>query len=194
MSHENNHEMTRIALREEVERSLESVLPTVPEKKKREAATRVEQLFERYSSPYPDPQTLARIEELAPGSTEKIIAATLQDLEHRRTMDLREADQKEREMNFVKEIATVEVNSVRQGRWLGFFAYIACLTFAVVMYRSGSENLAYAAFGTAAIGIIAQLIRGGSSGISISGSDEEDDSSTSKTGETMGKRPPAKRS
>jgi uncharacterized membrane protein len=192
MSHENNHELTRIALREEVERSLESVLPsTVPARKKQEAATRVEQLFERYSSPYPDPNFLARIEELAPGSTKQIIAATLEDLTHRRTMDMREADQKEREMNFVKDIASTEVGSVRQGRWLGFFAYIACLVFSGTMYSAGSEKLAYAAFGVAALGVISQLIRGGQSGLSITASATEEDDE--KDGEKPGKNVPAKK-
>jgi Predicted membrane protein (DUF2335) len=85
MSHENKHELTRISLREEVERSLESVLPgNLPDKKKREAATKVEQILERYSSPYPDPATLSRLETLAPGCAGQIIAATIKDLEHRR--------------------------------------------------------------------------------------------------------------
>jgi uncharacterized membrane protein len=168
MSHENNHELTRISLREQVERSLESVLPAnVPAKQKREAVTRVEQILERYSSPYPDPNFLAKIEELAPGSAEKILSATLQDLEHRRAMDLRQADLKEQEISFIKEIAGAEVGSVKQGRWLGFFAYIACLVFSGAMFYAGSEKLAFAGFGAAALGIIAQLIRGGGSGISI---------------------------
>jgi uncharacterized membrane protein len=171
MSHENNHELTRISLREEVERSLEGVLPgNFPAKQKREAVARVEQILERYSSPYPDPNFLAKIEELAPGSAERIVAATLEDLQHRRTMDLRQADLKSEEINFVKEIAGAEVGSVRQGRWLGFFAYLACLIFSGAMFYAGSEKLAIAGFGAAAIGIVAQLIKGGSSGISITAS------------------------
>jgi Predicted membrane protein (DUF2335) len=181
MSHENNHELTRIALREEVERSLESVLPAnVPDKKKREAATKVEQILERYSSPYPDPATLARLESLAPGSAGQIIAATIQDLEHRRTMDARNLDVREREIGLVKELAGGEIGSVRQGRWLGFFAYIGCLAFSGSMHVLGSETLALAGFGTAALGIIAQLIRGGGSGISVSAADAPDEKEPKK--------------
>ncbi|MDR3483700.1 MAG: hypothetical protein P4M05_02170 [Bradyrhizobium sp.] len=176
MSHDNNHEITRISFREEVERSLESVLPAnVPAKQKREAVTRVEQILERYNSPYPDPNFLAKIEELAPGSAEKIVAATLEDLQHRRAMDLRQADIREREINFVKDIANSEVGSVKQGRWLGFLAYVGCLIFSGTMYYAGSEKLAFAGFGAAAIGIVAQLIRGGSSGISITAGKSGDD-------------------
>lgn len=173
MSHENNHELTRIALREEVERSLESVLPAnLPDKKRREAATKVEQILERYSSPYPDPATLGRLESLAPGSASEIIAATIRDLEHRRQMDAQQLDLRKEEIALVRGLAAGEVGSIRQGRWLGFFAYLACLGFSGSMYVLGSEPLAFAGFGAAALGIIAQLIRGGGSGISISATQE----------------------
>lgn len=169
MSHDNNHELTRIALREEVERSLESVLPRdLPDKKRREAATKVEQILERYSSPYPDPNFLTRIEELAPGAAGEIITATLKDLEHRRAMDICEVEARDNEISLVRELARGEMNSVQQGRWLGFAAYLACLLFSGTMYVLGSERLAIAGFGAAALGIIVQLIKGGSSGISIS--------------------------
>lgn len=188
MSHENNHELTRVALREEVERSLESVLPSnVPAKQKREAVTRVEQIFERYSSPYPDANFLARIEELSPGSAKLIISATIEDLAHRRAMDIRQADQRDSEMKLVKGIADGELNSVRQGRWLGFYAYLACLIFSGAMFLAGSEKLAFAGFGAAALGIIAQLIRGGSSGISITATQAPDEKPDQQP------RPPAKR-
>lgn len=157
-----------------------------------EAVARVEQILERYSSPYPDPIFLAKIEELAPGSAERIVTATLEDLQHRRVMDLRQADIKSQELTFVKDIAGAEVSSVKQGRWLGFFAYLACLGFSGAMYYAGSEKLAFAGFGAAAIGIVAQLIRGGSSGISITAATPPNDDDDDKL-ETPKETRPAKR-
>lgn len=87
------------------------------------------------------------------------------------------ADQKERDTNLLKEIENIEVRSVREGRWLGFLAYISCLFFSGYMYLAGSEHLAYVAFSAAAVavGIIVQLIRGGKSGVSIISNPPHDD-------------------
>lgn len=190
MTHENNHEVTRVSFREEVERSLESTLPsTVPAKQKREAATRVEQILERYSSPYPDPQFLARIEQLAPGSAKDIVAATLKDLEHRRSIDTKKLELKSEEIGLIKGITSGEMASVRQGRFIGLAAYLACLLFSGTMFVLGSQTLALAGFGAAALGIITQLIRGGgSSGVMISaGPDEEESKKPSTEVATTGK-------
>jgi hypothetical protein len=83
-------------------------------------------------------------------------------------LDKLELDVRQREIGLVQGLASGEVGSVRQGRWLGFFAYIACLIFSGTMFVLGSETLALAGFGAAALGIIVQLIKGGGSGISIS--------------------------
>jgi hypothetical protein len=158
---DHSHELTAtVALRKEVGEALGTALPA---KQKQEVVQRVEQIVERYSSPYPDPNYLAQIEQLAPGATRDIINASIEDLQHRRKMDERQLDLHEREMNLVQGIADAETRSVRQGRWIGFCAYLACLAFSGGMYVLGSEMLAIAGFSTAATGIIIQLIRGSTS-------------------------------
>ncbi len=167
--HQNNHELTRVSLREEVERTLEGVLPaSVPLRQKREVFTKVEQIVERYSGPYPDPDFLRQLNEIAPGSAQEIIKATIEDLAHRREMDRRQLDVKQEELDLVRTIAANEVGSVKHGRTIGLIAYLACLTFSATSFALGSQTLALAGFGAAALGIIAQLIRGGSGGVTIS--------------------------
>lgn len=160
-TNDHSHELTTtVAVREEVDRALG---PNFPGKQRQEVVQKVEQIIERYSSPYPDPQYLGQIEKLCPGATKDIIAASIEDLQHRHKIEAGAQEVKREEISLIKGIAQAEVGSVKQGRWLGFAAYIACLIFSGVMFYLGSEHLALAGFGAAALGIIAQLIRGGGS-------------------------------
>lgn len=160
-NHKNDHShesVVTVAVRQEVERAIAA---SVPVDKRQELVQRVEQIVDRYSSPYPDAAYLEKIERLAPGATRDIINASVEDLKHRRRMDERQADLHASEIELVHDLAAAETSSVGQGRWIGFSAYIACLLFSGTMYALGSEKLAFAGFGTAALGIIVQLIRGG---------------------------------
>lgn len=158
---DHSHELTAtVAIREEVDRALGT---SVSAKQKQEVVQRVEQIVERYSSPYPDADYLAKIEQLAPGATRDILTASMDDLQHRRKMDERQLELRENELKLVEKIADSEARSVGQGRWIGFSAYIACLVFSAGIYALGSEKLALAGFGAAVIGIIGQLIRGSTS-------------------------------
>jgi Predicted membrane protein (DUF2335) len=160
-THKNNHELTRtVAVREEVGRAIGQ---SVPAKQRNEVVQKVEEIIERYSSPYPDPNFLERIEKLSPGAAKQIIDCTVAELEHRQSMDLKQLDIHSKEIDLVSVIAKAETQSSNQGRTLGFLAYIACLVFSASTYFMGSEKLALAGFGAAAAGIIVQLIRGSSS-------------------------------
>lgn len=182
-NHKNNHsheQVTTVAVRAEVDKALSQ--SSLPANKRREVAEKVEQIVERYSSPYPDPKYLEQIEKLAPGATADIIACAVADIRHRQKMDEASLASKQDEIGLVRYIASIEVASTRQGRTLGFLAYIACLVFSGAMYSLGSEALALAGFGAAALGIIAQIIRGGAgSSITVNAEVEEEAPKSSKT-------------
>jgi hypothetical protein len=157
MSHHNNHERTTVAIREELEKAIGS---SVPGNRREEVFAKIERVVDRYSSPYPDPSFLQQIEALAPGSAAEIVRASIQDLDHRRSVENRQLDLKSQELSLVKGIADGEFKSTGQGRLYGFLAYLGCLSFSAGTYYLGSEALALAGFGAAALGIVSQLIRG----------------------------------
>ena len=158
---DHNHEMTTtVAVRAEVDRALASAVPQGRQRK--EVVERVEQIIERYSSPYPDPKYLEQIEKLAPGATKEIIVCTIEELRHRQKMESEANELKREEIALVKDIAKGERDSTTQGRWIGFAAYLVCFAFSAAIYALGSETLASLSFGAAVLGIIGQLIRGGS--------------------------------
>lgn len=165
---ENNHELTRVALREEVEKTLSDVLPTsLPAEKKQTAVSRVEQIIERYSSPYPDPVFLAHINDIVPGSAREILDASLEHLRHQQSIEKGQQAIQNRQIDLVKDLTEGELLSTRQGRTLGFLAYLSCLVFAAGAAYFGYEWLAGLSFTVAALGVIIQIIRGGKSAVSV---------------------------
>lgn len=161
-NHKNDHsheQITTVAVRAEIDKALSE--SSLPANKRKEVVAKVEQIVERYSSPYPDPRYLEQIEKLSPGATKEIIDCAVSDIRHRQKIDETNALIKKDEIALVRHIASIEISSNRQGRILGFLAYISCLIFSGTMYYLGSIELALAGFGAAALGIISQIIRGG---------------------------------
>src|SRR4051794_20564119 len=87
-NHKNDHsrELIRtVAVRAEVDRALSQA--SLPANKRREVAEKVEQIVDRYSSPYPDPKFLEQVESLASGSAREIITCAINEVSHRQRMD-----------------------------------------------------------------------------------------------------------
>ncbi|MBX3568766.1 MAG: hypothetical protein KF914_11965 [Rhizobiaceae bacterium] len=154
-----------IAVRQEVDRALG---PTnLPEKQRQEVAVQLSKIVDRYSSPYPEVGYLEQIEKLSPGSTAKIIDATIKHLEHCHLNDMRDLDVKEKEIALVESVSVVDARSSLHGRILGFSAYVILILFSGVAYYMGASTLSYAAFGASVLGVIGQLITGSKSSIKI---------------------------
>ncbi|MGU3387741.1 hypothetical protein ACLBYG_24760 [Methylobacterium sp. D53M] len=146
-------------VREEMERALSGT--SLPVQKKQEVLTRVGAVVERYISPYPHPDVLRQIENLAPGSTALIVQTAADTIKHNNDIENREIDLKEKELALIDTLAREDFNSVRQGRRYGLFAFVVILVFAGAMYYLGAKELAYIAFGVGSLGIVGQLITGG---------------------------------
>ena len=158
--HPNNHnrERTQTVLREEVEKALGN---NVPAKRVQDVVTRVGQIVDKYSSPYPDSEWLTQVEILAPGCTRDIVAASIDDLRSRRELEEKALALKDKELGLIQSIADGERSSTSQGRYVGFSAYLVAYIFSGIMYYIGAHELAYLGFGAGSLGIIAQLIKGG---------------------------------
>jgi hypothetical protein len=156
--HDNDHELTRISVREEVERALEEL---VPGKQRQEVAARVEQIFERRTGPLPDLGHITGLDQLVPGCGREIVSAALREMEHRREVQKRELDLHQAELDLMKSITSGEFRSVREGRLLGSITYGACFAFSFVAMYMHANQVALAAIGTAAVGVVVQIVRGG---------------------------------
>ncbi|WP_131196372.1 hypothetical protein [Lichenihabitans psoromatis] len=165
--HPNNHSRERthtVAIRDAVERALGS---SVSEDQMQDVATRVGQIVDKYSSPYPDSEWLGAVERLSPGLTKSIVEASIEDLKHRRHLEEQSLKIKAQEISLVAGIARGERESTSQGRMIGFLAYIAAYAFSALAYYLGAKELSYLFFGAGSLGIVTQLIRGGRSESSV---------------------------
>lgn len=146
-----------MSIRDEVAQAISGA---VPEPKRQEVISRVEKILERRSGPIPDPHLIAQIEALVPGAAKQILEESLKEMQHRREIEKRELDLQQSEIYMVTGISKGEFASVSQGRWIGAVAYFVCFCFAAGFYQLGSEKLALVCLGTAALGVVGQLIRG----------------------------------
>jgi uncharacterized membrane protein len=157
-----NHELTTISVREQVERVL--IEGSVPVPKRQEVAERIEKIvYERSSGPLPDVNIIAGLEQIVPGCGREIMADAIKEMQHRRDVEKRELDLREKEMTFIQGVAQGEFRSVTQSRIIGVIAFLAILLFAGWSFYMGSEKVALLALGAAAISVVGQLIRGGAS-------------------------------
>lgn len=155
-----SHEITTVHFREEIQGIVEETLPKVSERERNALVSRLEGKLSIYSSIYPHPSFLSAVEELAPGATQQIIAATLENMRHRQQVENQEVALQQNEQVIAERIVGNESASLTQGRRYGFAAFIACLGFAIVCLHMGYPYIAGAGLGTAAIGVIVALING----------------------------------
>lgn len=165
----NNHQSERTtttaeSLRDKIGRALGS---QIPERDRQEVSTRVAQVVEKYSSPYPDAGYLREIEAICPGATQQIISASIQGMENNHKSDMREHDNRAAEINLVDKITNRDYWSVTYGRRYGFAAFSFLLLFSGSMFYLGAEYPAYGAFVLASVGVVQQLISGNSKLISV---------------------------
>jgi hypothetical protein len=156
-----NHQQEVVQVREEIERVVNNTAPQLKGAARNDLIERLEGTFHSYSSPYLPPPVLAELERLSPGCAKDIITQSIKTVQHYQDIERAQVEIAKEDQVLAGKIFDAEASGAKEGRGLGFCAYIATLVAAGVFLWMGYPPAAYICLGAATLGIVRQLIASG---------------------------------